>query len=71
MKKFIILLSIFLLNSCEEVIEVDLISEQPRLVIDASINWYEGTNGNNQEIKLTLSAPFFDNQIQPDRKSVV
>lgn len=71
MKKFIILLSIFLLNSCEEVIEVDLISEQPRLVIDASINWYEGTNGNNQEIKLTLSAPFFDNQIQPANNAIV
>ena len=46
--------------SCEDVIEIDLPTAEPKLVIDASINWFKGTSGNDQEIKLTLSAPYFD-----------
>ncbi len=51
--------------SCEDVIEVDLNSSEPRLVIDASLNWVKGSQGNNQYIKLTQSAPFFDDSIPP------
>lgn len=53
------------LVSCEDVVDVDVSSEEPRLVIDASINWLKGTTGNEQQIKLTLSAPFFDDDIPP------
>jgi len=56
---------ILTLISCEDVIEVELNDAQPKLVIDASIDWLKGTNGNMQEIKLSLSAPFFDNQVPP------
>ena len=65
MKKIISLLSIliFTISSCEDVIEVDLNSAQQRLVIDASINWVKGTSGNSQEIKLTLTADFYDNGV--------
>ena len=48
--------------SCEEVIELDLNDGQQRLVIDASINWEKGTDGKNQEIKLTLSSPYYQNE---------
>ncbi len=51
--------------SCEDVIELDLPTSEPKLVIDASINWFKGTSGNEQEIKLTLSAPYFDSEILP------
>ena len=34
----------FFLHSCEEVIDVDLKTEKPRLVVDAGINWYEAKN---------------------------
>jgi len=51
--------------SCEDIIDVDVNSENPRLVIDASINWLKDTPGNEQRIKLTLSAPFFNETIPP------
>lgn len=52
-----------LLTSCEDVIDVDLNTAQPRLVIDASIHWNKGTTGNMQLIKLSLTAPYFDDGI--------
>ena len=61
MKKIVLIYVLFtLLYACEDPINVDLDTEAPRLVIDASLNWFKGTTGNEQEIKLTLSAPFFD-----------
>lgn len=51
--------------TCEDVIDVNLNEAEPRLVIEASINWYKGTAGNEQRIKLSLTAPFFDDTIPP------
>ncbi len=66
MKKLIyITILSFFINSCEDVVNIDVPTSEPKLVIDASINWFKGTGGNQQEIKLTLSAPFFDNEIPP------
>lgn len=66
MKKFIIIFILtFITASCEDVIDVDLNNAQPRLVIDASIKWVKGTTGNEQSIKLTLTAPYFDTEIPP------
>ena len=62
MRFFSILITLFILflfNSCEDVIDVDLPTTEPRLVIDASINWEKGTLGNNQEIILSLSTDYF------------
>jgi hypothetical protein len=59
------IITILLMYSCEDVIDVDLNTIEPKLVIDASINWFKNTSGNEQEIKLTLTAPYFDNEIQP------
>ncbi|MCF7569382.1 DUF4249 domain-containing protein [Sabulilitoribacter arenilitoris] len=59
---FLISLIIF---SCEDVIQVDLETAQTRLVIDASLNWQKGTSGNEQFIKLSLTAPYFNNTIPP------
>lgn len=59
---FVILLAIFL-NSCEDVVNVNLNTEKPRLVIDASINWYKGTTGNEQKVKLTTTTNYFTNVI--------
>lgn len=56
---------------CEDVIDVDLNEAQPRLVIEASINWFKDTAGNNQSIKLSLSAPFFDDVIPPANGATV
>ena len=72
MKKIIITVLIgVLLVSCEDVIEVDLPTSEPRLVIDASINWFKGTTGNEQSIKLSLSAPFFQDGTPPANNATV
>lgn len=55
-----LILMLVVLSSCEEIIEVDLQDEAPRLVIEASINWGKGTTGNDQLIKLNRSTPFFE-----------
>ncbi len=64
----VILTSFF---SCEDVIEVDLNESEPRLVIEASIDWLKNTSGSEQEIKLTLSAPFFDDGVPPANDATV
>jgi hypothetical protein len=72
MRKYVFLLSLLLLQtSCEDVIEVDLNNADPKLVIEASINWYKGTSGNEQAIKLSLTAPYFDDTIPPANGATV
>jgi hypothetical protein len=49
--------------SCDDPVDVDLTEAAPRLVIEASIDWEQGTAGNNQTVKLSTSSPFFDNDV--------
>ena len=66
MKQIIIIILITVFTfSCEDVVDIDLPTAEPRLVIDASINWFKGTTGNDQRIRLTLSVPFYDSEIPP------
>ena len=66
MKKFVSIIFILIyLTSCEDVIDLNLNRSEPRLVIDASINWLKGTTGDKQQIKLTLTAPYFDATVPP------
>lgn len=48
------------LMSCEKVIDVDLDTAAPKLVIDASINWLENTTGNEQRIKLSTTTGYYN-----------
>ena len=57
---FIILFSFLMLLSCEEVVNIPLEESEPRLVVDASIEWFKGTNGNNQNIKLSRTSGFYE-----------
>ena len=59
---FVILIAI-LLNSCEDVIKVNLNTAPPKLVIEAAINWQKGTLGNDQTIKLTTTTDYYSNTI--------
>ena len=59
----IVILSVFFFNSCEDVVNIPLNTENPRLVIDASIVWAKGTTGNNQVIKLSTTTDFYTNVI--------
>ena len=60
----LISISIFLF-SCEDVVDVDVQTEEPRLVIEASLDWEKGTSGNNQTIKLSMSTPYYDTTPNP------
>ncbi|NMH89479.1 DUF4249 domain-containing protein [Flavivirga algicola] len=72
MKKIIyILLICFLCTSCEDVINLDLETAEPRLVIDASLNWIKGTDGKTQFIRLSLTAPYYGNNIPPASGAIV
>lgn len=50
---------------CEDVVEVPLQETAPSLVIEASIEWEKGGQGNDQSIFLTTSQPYFDSS-QPN-----
>jgi hypothetical protein len=49
--------------SCEEVVDVDLNTEDPRLVIEAPIAWLKGSSGNIQTVKLSTTTSFYSDEI--------
>jgi hypothetical protein len=55
---FVIIIALFFI-SCEDVIPLELNAAPPKLVIEASINWKKGTDGNQQKIKLTTTTEYF------------
>lgn len=59
---FVIILAIFF-QSCEDVVAVDLKTAPPKLIVEASINWYKGTSGKEQKIKLTTTSDYYSNVI--------
>ncbi|NDI99203.1 DUF4249 domain-containing protein [Flavobacterium sp. LaA7.5] len=59
----ILLLTALLFIACEDVIDVGLNSTEPRLVVEASINWRKGSNGNWQVIRLSTSTDFYNTEI--------
>lgn len=63
MKKLILLTAILgslcSLLSCEDVIDVDLNTAEPKLVVEASLNWMKGTDGSLQQIKLSETTSYF------------
>ena len=59
---FVIIMAIFF-HSCEDVVDLDLKTAPPKLVIEATINWYKGTTGNEQKIKLTTTTDYYSNVI--------
>jgi len=74
MKVFKFISALFLalsLQSCEEVIDLELDTAAPKLVVDASIKWQKGTSGNQQIIRLSTTAPYFDNVIPGVANAVV
>ncbi|TPN82074.1 DUF4249 domain-containing protein [Aquimarina algicola] len=64
-KLFYIILISLSFTSCEDVISVDVPEGEPRLVVDASFELYLNETPVSVEggVKLTMSAPFFDEDI--------
>ncbi len=65
--------SILIFFSCEDVIDVDLPNSEPRLVIDALIGFNNRTGDpiTVGEVRLTLTAPFFDEDIPAAENAIV
>jgi hypothetical protein len=63
--KIITLLFIVLFSACEEVVDIDLDTAPPKLVIDAPLKWKKGTTGNQQTITLTTTADFYATEVPP------
>ena len=62
--KALTLFSLFLVlffASCEDVVTLDLETGETRLVVDAEFIWQKGTNGNEQTIKISKTAPYYNN----------
>jgi hypothetical protein len=60
-----------LVSSCEDVVQVDLDTAAPRLVINGSIEWLKGTAGNEQKIRLTTTTGYYSNTIPTVSGAVV
>ncbi|MEY8779735.1 DUF4249 domain-containing protein [Allomuricauda sp. XS_ASV26] len=63
--KYISLVIFLVLTACEDVVDIDVQEGPTRLVIEASLDWEKGTEGNYQTIKLSTSTPYFDTSFQP------
>jgi hypothetical protein len=61
-KKIIIVTVGLFLTGCEEVIDVNLDTVAPQLVIDASIDWAKNTTGNEQMIKLSTTTGYYNTE---------
>lgn len=75
-KSFIYIFSIvaivlLTLTSCEDIVQVDLETAAPKLVINGSIQWQKGTLGNEQKIKLTTTTGYYSNTIPTVSGAVV
>jgi hypothetical protein len=64
-KIIVAFIGLVLVTSCEKVVDIDLNTMEPKLVIDASIKWQKGTVGNIQTIKLSTTTSYYDTQIPP------
>jgi hypothetical protein len=58
----VIFASLFLI-SCEDVIQVDLKEAPAKLVVEASINWFKNTAGQNQKITLSTTTSYYSSEI--------
>src|SRR5690606_13855762 len=54
------LLVLLVVCACEEVVNVDLNTGEAKLVIDAEILWIKGTEGNEQTIKISRMADYYN-----------
>lgn len=53
------LLFVLLFLSCDKVVDLDLETGDPKIVIDAEIIWEKGTSGSEQSIKISRMAPYY------------
>ncbi|RZJ51556.1 MAG: DUF4249 domain-containing protein [Chryseobacterium sp.] len=55
------LLLVMFFSSCEDTVTLDLETGEAKIVVDAEIIWKKGTTGNEQVIKISKMAPYYNN----------
>ena len=60
---FLSLMTLIILSSCEDVVDVDLDSGQSTIVIDAEILWQRGTDGSQQTILISKMTDYYNQEI--------
>ncbi|MEC7263465.1 MAG: DUF4249 family protein [Bacteroidota bacterium] len=60
LKKIIFAIIVIAYASCVDVVDVEVQEGPKRLVVEASLDWEKGTEGNVQTIRLRESTPFFN-----------
>lgn len=68
MKKILFFLTSILLISCQEVIDLELETNAPELVIDASLDWKVSEASNIQKVKLYKTNSYYTSE-QPEKIS--
>ncbi|WP_196890427.1 DUF4249 domain-containing protein [Aureivirga marina] len=71
LKYIVLFVLITLFPACEDVVELDLPTSPPVLVIDAALDWEVGTDGSYQVIRLTTTAPYYDEGVPVATGAVV
>lgn len=62
---------LFLITSCTEVVDIDLETANPKLVVEANINWQKGTSGEEQVIKLSTTTNYYNKNIPTANGAIV
>ena len=62
LKFIMIFMTLVFFTGCEDVVDIDLDEGETRLVIEASIIWFKGESGQRQNIKITKTTPFYEEE---------
>lgn len=69
--KILIIIGLLFTFGCEDVIELDLDSAEPRLVVDASIDWIKGESGKEQKIILSTSTDYYSEEFPSVSNAII
>ncbi|MDT0644513.1 DUF4249 domain-containing protein [Zunongwangia sp. F363] len=59
---FLLFIVFMLIYGCEDVVEIELEESEPRLVVEASIEWLKNTGGNFQSVKLSTTSGYYEEE---------
>ncbi len=62
LQRIIIISAALFVTGCEKVVNVDIKTASPRLVVDASIDWVKNTAGNEQKIVLSTTTGYYSSE---------
>lgn len=70
-KLLLLVIAAISFTSCERIVDVDLETAKPKLVVDASIQWEKGSQGNEQTIYLRTTSGYFSSEIPTVSDAIV